>query len=311
MRRNLILANKPIDVHLIPECAPCIMKSLQILVPLLETENEAQMKLFAHAYKRLAEGYAKKIPPVILSIKLYQELYEMGNTYDPYRKLKDQSIAAAEQALPHVEAEIGKYEGYQKLRAALAASIAGNLIDFNTAYHEPELDALNDGFMNIIREGFALDDSQHLWNRITAASGTVAVLGDNAGETLFDIPLLEILHAKGWDIVYVVKARPMINDATREDIKGSRIPDLATIADNGGWAHGVPRQFVSLEFLDTVANSDLVLSKGQANVETFPEIQKELGIETYYIMRAKCPHIANALGANVGDNVIARRPQIM
>jgi uncharacterized protein with ATP-grasp and redox domains len=58
-----------------------------------------------------------------------------------------------------------------------------------------------------------------------------------------------------------------------------------------------------------VEKSDLVISKGQANIETFPEIQREKEVETYYITRAKCPHISQAVGAKKGDSVVLRRPK--
>ncbi len=280
------------------------------LIPLLTNDDEKKMELFTYAYKRIAEGFEKKLPPVLLSIGLYQELYQMGEKTDPYAEIKERSIEAAERALPDIIRDVNGFQGYEKLRAALSASIAGNVIDFNTAYHKPNLDALNQVFTSIMKEGFALDDSESLWQMINTSQGHVVVLADNAGETHFDVPLLEMLKEKGWRITYVVKMKPMINDATRDDIKNSRIQELADIADNGGWAHGVPRTYVSREFLNLIAGSNLVLSKGQANVETFPEIQRDIGVTTYYIIRAKCPHIAQAVGAEVGDNVVLRKPAL-
>lgn len=279
-----------------------------MLIPLLTDDEGEQMRFFTYAYNRIAEGFEKKLEPVLLSIGLYQELYQMGNKTDPYRDIKDRSIRAAEKALPIIELEIRKFQGYDRLRAALSASIAGNLIDFNTAYHKPDLETLSEVFHSIMREGFALDDSESLWQILNSFQGHAVILADNAGETHFDLPLLEVMKDLGWKMTYVVKMKPMINDATRDDITGSRIEELADIADNGGWAHGVPRSYVSHEFLELVASCDLVLSKGQANVETFPEIQRELNINTFYIIRAKCPHIAQAAGGKVGDNIVLQIP---
>ncbi len=308
LRRTYQLTDKPIVVPLIPECSACIVSSLQTLIPLLTDDTDEQARFFTHAYRKLMTGFTKRLEPVILSIDLYQELYKMGNKDDPYLEIKQRSIEAAEKVYPIVEEEISHFAGYDRFRAALAASIAGNVIDFNTAYHKPDLDALLEVFHAVMEEGFTIDDSEQLWQKLNSSKGKVVVLADNAGETHFDIPILELMKNLGWKITYVVKMKPMINDATREDISGTRIEELAKIADNGGWAHGVPRTYVSKEFLQLVSESDLVLSKGQANVETFPEIQRELGIETYYIIRAKCPHIAQAVGAKVGDNVVLRRP---
>ncbi len=275
------------------------MNSLQILVPLLAEEKEHQMQLLTFAYQKIAEGYEKNLEPLILSVDLHQRLYERGKNFDPYREIKNRSIKAAEKALPLIEKSVAEYDEYEKLRAALAASIAGNLIDFNTAYHTPNLDGLVEVYESILGEGFALDDSQALWQTLRSRQGHVVYLADNAGETHFDIPLLRIFNDLGWKVTYVVKGEAMINDATRTDIQGTELESLAEIADTGGWAHGVPKRWVSQEFLRLVSDCDLVISKGQANVESFPEIQRELCVETYYLFRAKCPHIAVSVGADV------------
>ncbi len=235
-------------------------------------------------------------------------MYTETGSVDPYQDIKARSNEAASKALPSVEKHVAGFSGFERLHAALAASIAGNIIDFNTAGHDPNLDELDSVYHDILTEGFAIDDSEHLWRSLTSTTGNLMYLADNVGETLFDIPLLRYLKELGWNLTYVVKGKAMINDATRKDIESTVIPELADILDTGAWAHGVPRQWVSKEFMESISQSSLVISKGQANVETFPEIQREIGIETYYITRAKCAHISQALGAKKGDNLVIRRP---
>ena len=162
-------------------------------------------------------------------------------------------------------------------------------------------------FNSVLSQGFAIDDSDHLWRSLKAKTGNLTFLADNAGEHIFDIPLLRLIKEMGWSITFVVKGQAMANDVTRAEVVGTEIEELSTIADTGAWAHGVPLHLVSKEFLNLISNSDLVLAKGQANIETFPEIQKEIKVETYYISRAKCPHISQAIGATKGDSVVLRR----
>ncbi len=299
-----------IEVPLVPECSACIIHSLGTLIPLLTDNENERFRLFALAYSRLAAGFHKKTDPATLSIELYRELYEISGVKDPYSELKAQSVEAAKKALPVVEKIVLGFSGYEKLRAALAASIAGNVIDFNTAGHEANLSELEGTFTQVMDQGFDLDDSRHLWQTLVARHGNLLFIADNAGEKLFDIPLLRLLVELGWKVTYVVKGKPMINDATEEDVRGTETEKLADISNTGAWAHGVPRQWVSREFLEKVDSSDLVLSKGQANIETFPEIQRETKVETYYILKGKCPHISQAIGAKKGDNIVLRRPII-
>lgn len=297
-----------IDVPLIPECSACIVNSLRTLIPILTKNEGEQYELFNLAYKRLSEGYANNLTPIMLSVTLYQELYSKGGVEDPYQEIKERSTEAALKAMPIIEKRIAEFDGMENFRACLAASIAGNLIDFNTVEHNPDLDTLVEVFNEILDEGFALDDSHQLWETIRTRTGNVLFLGDNAGEVILDIPLLRFLKESGWEITFVVKGKSMINDATREDVRGTEIEELTTIADSGAWAHGVPIEFVSEEFLNLFKESDLVISKGQANIETVPKIQQKAGVETYYITKAKCSHISQAIGAKRGDNVVIKRP---
>jgi uncharacterized protein with ATP-grasp and redox domains len=298
-----------IQVPLIPECASCIISSLKILIPLLSPDFKKQANYFALAFKALSEGYANNTAPVLLTISIYQDLYIRAGVHDPYAKIKQLSTEAALKTLPIIEEKMEGLNNRELFQACLSVAITGNVIDFNTAGHEPNLENLTEVFDDISNTGFAVDDSEHLWNTLKAKRGKLLFLADNAGEVILDIPLLRFIRDIGWRIIFVVKGQPIINDATIDDVRGTEIEELADIVDNGAWAHGVPASFVSNEFLQLVANSNLVISKGQANIETFPEIQKQTNIETYYITRAKCPHISQAVGAKKGDNVVFRQPR--
>ncbi len=301
------MSDRPIRVPLIPECSACIVHSINRFLPVIAPEFEKQTEYVRLVYSLLAEGFKNKIDPLPLSIKIYSELYSLADMYDPYKEVKQESNRAALEALPFIDERISKFDGCERLRAVLAAAIAGNMIDFNTAGHEPVLERLEVAYSDILSKGFQIDDSAKLWEMLVEKTGTLAVLADNAGESILDIPLLRFLNEMNWDIVYVVKGKPMINDVTADDIEGTEIEKLATILSSGAWAHGVPRDLVSEEFMNTMAKMDLVISKGQANIESFPEIQDDLKIPTFYVTRAKCPHISRIIGAEKGDNVVLYR----
>jgi hypothetical protein len=60
-------------------------------------------------------------------------------------------------------------------------------------------------------------------------SDSILYLADNAGETVFDRVLIETL---GFPVSYVVKAAPIINDATRKDAVAAGIDRVAEIDKN-------------------------------------------------------------------------------
>ncbi len=304
-----MLKRSRIEVPLIPECSACIINSLMIMIPMLSDDKEGQFEIYTFALRRLEQGYRERKDPLTLSVELYRELYTRAGNDDPYKDIKKKSNAAALRALPAVEETISKYSGYDRLRACLAAAIAGNVIDFNTAGHEPDLEKLGATFHSILDEGFAIDDSGALWERLMSEKGRISVLADNAGETIFDIPFLRLLNDLDWTVTYIVKGKAMINDATREDVSGTEIENLARVITTGAWAHGVPLKWVSEEFLEEIRNSDLVISKGQANIESLPEIQEKIPVQAFYLTRAKCPHISKVIGAKKGDSVVMQWPK--
>ena len=301
--------NNHIKVPLVPECASCMISTLKILVPLLSSDFKEQSEYFASAFKTVSDGYSKNLEPVQLSIKIYRELYAKAGVHDPYSEIKRSSTVAALKVLPIIEEKIAGLDDFEEFMACLVAAITGNVIDFNTAGHEPDLDRLAETFDDIYKSGLAVNDSEHLWNTLNIKKGRLLYLADNAGEVILDIPLLRLIKRMGWITTFIVKGKPMVNDAAIDDVRGTEIERLAEIDDSGAWAIGVPLNFVSDKFLKLVNESDLVISKGQANIETFPEIQKRSNVETYYITRAKCPHISQAVTAKKGDNVVYRQPR--
>ena len=54
--------------------------------------------------------------------------------------------------------------------------------------------------------------------------------------------------------------------------------------------------------LKVLDGADMVIAKGQGNYETLDE----LGDRAFFILKAKCDHVAQALGVKNGDLVLAQ-----
>ena len=268
---------------------------------------EQQSELYSMAFHNLSEGYAKELDVPSTLIPLMMELYSAAGVNDPFEIMKRKSIDAAMRVLPLIELAINRFSGYEKFRASLSAAIAGNIIDYAHAGDVPDLENLECVFESVQREGFAIDDSKDLWYQLESSKGEVVILGDNAGETVLDIPLVRLLKELDWKVIFVVKELPAVNDATRNDVLGTGIEHLAMISTTGARAYGTPKRFVNQQFLDLISECDLVISKGQGNLETFPEIQKDFEKETYYVLRVKCSHIGSILGCAKNSNVVLRQ----
>ncbi len=123
------------------------------------------------------------------------------------------------------------------------------------------------------------------------------IIGDNAGETIFDKVLIEELL--NLEIIYAVRSGPIINDATIEDVELAGLNRQVRLISTGCDAPGVIRTECSQEFLKIFDEADIVISKGQGNYETLSEEEREI----FFLLKVKCPVIAKHIGVDSGDYV--------
>ena len=114
---------------------------------------------------------------------------------------------------------------------------------------------------------------------------------------MFDKILIEVMAKP---VIYAVRDRPVINDATVEDAIKSGLDKVAKVVSSGCDAPGVILKRCSEEFLDHFKSAGLIISKGQGNYETLSSEQRPI----FYLLKTKCPIIARDLGVNQGDTVI-------
>jgi uncharacterized protein with ATP-grasp and redox domains len=125
----------------------------------------------------------------------------------------------------------------------------------------------------------------------------VLYLADNAGETVFDRLLSEVLNVP---VIYAVKGGPILNDATREDALSAGLGQVAEIVETGVDAPGTILSRCSEEFRQIYDEAEMVIAKGQANYETL----SEQGSKVFLLLQTKCPVIARDVGVAIESIVL-------
>jgi uncharacterized protein with ATP-grasp and redox domains len=128
-------------------------------------------------------------------------------------------------------------------------------------------------------------------------------LADNAGETFLDRILIEELVKREVKVTYVVKDAAILNDATFQDAEISGVAQVARVISTGTDCMGILFNECSDEFLKEFKMSELVISKGQGNYES---LNDTLNKEIFFLLKIKCPLIAENIGYNVGSLVLKR-----
>lgn len=273
------------------ECYLCLMSQVLRTARVLGTDEVLSTKMARESCAFLASTDFDRTPPEI-SAGLYQLLAELSGNFDPYYELKRWNIRKALELYPELKSLTDS--SADPLRTALEISLAGNVIDFGA---NSEDDWLQDG--KFLKQGMMAIDDYTLLSDDLKRAGNIVFLGDNAGETVFDRLLIEKI---GKRVVYAVREKPIINDATLEEARLSGLAEVAEIVSSGCHAPGTVLEQCSPEFLRKLAEADLILSKGQGNFECLEQIRGPF----YFLLKAKCEVVSRHLGVPKGSLILAR-----
>lgn len=279
------------------DCIPCYLKQGISTLRIAGISDKEISKTINSVLGIISELSLDGIPGYNSTIVL-KKIYDMIGIADPYKKAKIQWNDYA----------LGQYglfcklveESGDRLHKALKIAVAGNIIDMGIT---PDFDV--DLAMNEITDReFDLDDYNELKSMLEG-SKNVMIIGDNSGEIVFDMVLVEELKRLGLNVIYSVKGGPMLNDSTMEDAIQVGLTSICEVVDTGNYLLGVIFEESSPKFIDAFQKADIIISKGQANFESL-EGDKRAGDKTFFVLRAKCPLVAKCLGVNFGDIVLKR-----
>ncbi len=274
-------------------CYFCFARTFERLIErhtLTSAEKKAlAAEMFSHFHNG-ASGYS--VP--VLSRELYRLFRERSGVVDPYEQIKYESNARL----------LGEYAMFREMidqsddpfETALRLAVAGNIIDYGVSDHHD----LEETMARVLDSPFGINHVERLRRRLAEAR-TVLYLGDNAGEIVFDKLFIETLHHP--NIWYAVRGAPVINDATLKDAAQVRMEEVAQVIDNGYDAPSTLPEKCSPAFQQLYNEADLVISKGQGNLEGLIDETRD---DIFFLLMVKCDVIADRLGVGKNSFVCAR-----
>jgi uncharacterized protein with ATP-grasp and redox domains len=283
-------------MEMAPECIPCLLGRVLYEVELCNPRKSgAAMR---DALTVLREGFEPGGNSAEVATRVHKRAYAVMGCSDPYHELKVKSQEIARELFPRAEALVETSP--DRLRAAVLAAIAGNVMDFGIqGLDDPT--ALLRQFDGIVRQGLGVDDLARMRDLLSNAERVVYLL-DNCGEDILDTFLVREIKSRGPQVIGVVKGEPILTDVTMEDLRRSGVDkEFDEIITTGMFAVGVNEKAMGNKLRKELENADLIVSKGMANFESLSESPFR---PIAYLMRAKCRPVAEAVGAQKNDNVV-------
>lgn len=218
---------------------------------------------------------------------LFQKYF--GLEPDRFRQEKEASNAFVLERLEDIRLRIETAE--DPVFAALQFAILGNYIDFSALQGELSFEALDEMLANA--QNMVLDaDAYADLHRDLQGGKRLLYITDNAGEIAFDRLLAEQI-VKAYphvQITFLVRGGYAMNDATVEDAAAVGIP--FPVLGNGTTYAGTLLDKISEDALCAIQNADVILAKGQGNVESL----LDCGYNIYYAFLIKCPRFVSRFG---------------
>jgi damage-control phosphatase, subfamily I len=231
------------------------------------------------------ELWSDETTPTAISNCLLKYIRDSTGVYDPYSALKQREWEEARKA-------VRAFRGFfpESLEGFLKFSALGNSLDFfiDGEYRVQEFDF--HGEVDKIEE--------EIYNR----GKDVLIFGDNVGEFLFDVGLIEYLRNTGKTVYYAVKRHPVQNDLSMADVVRFHLRTVfENIVSTGTDEVGIRRQEIRGRIEELWQGDAIVIAKGMGNYETISEFGGERPV--IHIMKVKCPALGKELGRNVGDYI--------
>ncbi len=273
-------------------CYFCHAKAFELLLERHHIPLEKRKPLTKQFFKMVSEFPDKATAPE-LTREVHALLRQAAGSKDLYEEEKRSGNERLLNLYPKLRNMVKNSE--DPFDTALRLSIGGNIIDFGPTQNFD----LDGTLKRVLDTPLAIDHSGLLKEKVRTAKD-ILYLGDNTGEIVLDKLFLETIGHP--NVTFVVRERPILNDATMDDALKVGIDKVAArIMTNGDDAPSTILHRTSREFNEKFNSADLIISKGMGNLEGLIDVKRE---NLFFVLIVKCTHMAALLGAQKGDFIV-------
>jgi len=264
-------------------CIGCLTKLAE---KTLQLSSGYDRNSFSHCCTIIDKLYkGGKTPPEIAN-ELHKHIKKTTGVCDPYVFLKEKELRKAKKAFEQLADSFS-----DSLEGVIKLSALGNSLDFFT-----------DDTCGFNMEGFKFSgDIDKIENEIYIKED-ILILGDNIGDFIFDMPLVDFLEDKGKYVYYAVKEHPVQNDLSMPDVfKFEFVKMFDNIISTCTDEVGIRLKTMKGKVKDLWETDSVVIAKGMGNYETISEYHSERPV--IHIMKVKCPAVAASSGYEIGTYI--------
>jgi uncharacterized protein with ATP-grasp and redox domains len=281
------------------DCLPCLMGQALRAARAATDDEEVQRKV-VNAVAGLIPELSLGLKPPEIAQRGYRLISQITGNNDPFHQAKVEANRTALALWPQLKQLVE--QSADGLFMACRLAILANSLDFGPNFVHGDIEAVIDETA-MCSLPLAVNNYDQFWSSLNS-SRSLLYLGDNAGEIVFDRLLIEEIHrVKELETYFVVRESPVINDVTVDDALAVDMGRVAKVVSNGSDAPATILSQCSDGLQQLFHSADVIIAKGQGNYES---LEGEPG-NIFFLLRAKCPLLAELLGVSVGDCVLKQK----
>ena len=278
-------------MHIAQECVGCILRQSERVCDAIDASDELRNAIISGATD-MSRRFDFRASPPENATPLYEMMSKLAHKADLYAEQKREATHTALTLFDEVKSQVLKSEDIFK--ASIKAAVAGNVIDLAA---DVTFD-LHEELADVFELAFSIDDSISLHDSVASAK-TLLLIGDNAGEHIFDLLFMQIIkklypHVR---LYYMTRGRYIINDITLQDCMGYGFEEVCELVNSGVSTPGFVYELATPEAKALFDSADCVITKGMGNYECLSETKREVT----FLLKVKCSVVADSLGQNIGD----------
>ena len=219
------------------------------------------------------------------AIEMVLELLRVATgVQDPYARLKKEYNQNALHYLTVMQHAVRDSD--HPLKTAISLGIIGNAIDFADAEQREKLQRGEFSIPAEIRRAenlrFLVDKrDQFAWALKKSQRKELLFLVDNAGEIIFDLPLIRLLLHGGWEITVAGKSLPHANDMLATELEElfqkrrvlkylgrTQVDERLKVIASGTAMTGLDLRRATPELVQAWRRASIIYAKGQGMIET-------------------------------------------
>lgn len=272
------------------DCLPCMLRQAIDAARLTGQSEERLQEFSTQILSEMIHMDPAQAPPTYAA-HLHRMVRHRLKCSDPFAEVKAQSNRLAQSVIPAARRLI--QQSSSPFETAVRLAIGGNIIDYG-ATTGPEDAHVLQTLRHVIDAPLPVGVIARFEQAVKSAN-RILYIGDNAGEVFFDRELIALMPTE--KLTFSVRGGAILNDITMADAELAGITQLVEVIDNGFDGPGCDLPHCSETFRRAFAEADLIISKGQGNLETLHDVSAPIA----FLFMVKCPVVSRMVGLPIGS----------